>query len=250
MSLPSDPVIAEWLAPKIAEFHARRLEKLSELKLPNILARKNPYLFRAKNIVSADQLIRPILDAHLSSQEETMFGDVLESLAVWLNSECFGGWKSSASGIDLEFDRDGIRYLVAIKSGPNWANKSQIEKMRLDFRKARQTLTTGNAGIHAVAVNGCCYGKNANEEKGDHRKLCGQSFWAFISGDEELYLRLIDPIGHDAQARDDAFQVEYGKVSNRLMGELIIGFCTPDGALNWEKLLRFNSGRTAFLSEN
>ena len=31
-------------------------------------------------------------------------------------------------GIDLEFDKDGVRYIVTIKSGPNWGNSSQIGK--------------------------------------------------------------------------------------------------------------------------
>lgn len=243
MPLPNDELIAEWLGPQIEDFHHKRAQKLSALRLNDILKRKNPYLFRAKNILTADQLIRPILDAHLSSQEETMFGDVLEPLAVWINEACYGGWKSSATGVDLEFDKDGIRYIVAIKSGPNWGNKSQIDKMKVDFKKAQMTLRTGNSKLHTVAVNGCCYGRNSVEDQGEYRKICGQSFWQFVSGDAELYLRLIEPVGHQAHERDELFQSEYAKVSNRLMGDLIDSFCDSNGAIDWEKLLRFNSGK-------
>ncbi|MCL6511217.1 MAG: hypothetical protein K6U78_11050 [Anaerolineae bacterium] len=37
-------------------------------------AKKNPYLYRAKDIQTAEPLVRNILDAYLSSQEEGMFG--------------------------------------------------------------------------------------------------------------------------------------------------------------------------------
>ena len=50
----------------------------------------------------------------------------------------FDGRKSSAEGIDLEFERDTIYYLVSIKSGPNWGNSGQIKKMVQNFAKARR----------------------------------------------------------------------------------------------------------------
>lgn len=59
------------------------------------------------------------MDAHISSNEETVFGDWLEGLAIFINSKVYDGRKSGITGIDLEFDKDGIRYIVTIKSGPN-----------------------------------------------------------------------------------------------------------------------------------
>ena len=85
----------------------------------------------------------------------------------------YGGWKSSAEGIDLEFNAGSIRYIVAIKSGPNWGNSSQIRKMKEDFRKAQRTIRTSNSKIRIVAVNGCCYGRDNNPDKGEYYKYCG-----------------------------------------------------------------------------
>jgi hypothetical protein len=39
-----------------------------------------------------------------------------------------------------------------------------------------------------------------------------------------------------------AFQAEYAKVITRFTGEFISDFCTPDGAIIWEKVLKLNSG--------
>lgn len=109
MPLPSPKEIRDYVAANISGFHQTRLARLEDLKLKLILDRKNPYLFRAKNILTAEALVRVLLDAHLSSQEETLFGDFLEALAIHINAKAFGGKKSNAEGIDLEFDRDGIR---------------------------------------------------------------------------------------------------------------------------------------------
>ena len=61
-----------------------------------------------QNILTAENLVRTLLDAHLSSQEETIFGDFLEGLAIFINAIVYGGRKSAAEGIDLEFDKEGI----------------------------------------------------------------------------------------------------------------------------------------------
>ena len=126
--------------------------------------------------MTAEQIARGIVDAHISSNEETIFGDWLEGLAIFINEKVYAGWKSGIAGIDLEFNKDGKRYIINIKSGPNWGNKSQIDKMREDFLRAKRTLRTSHSHLHIVAVNGCCYGKCDKTDRGDYFKYCGQKF--------------------------------------------------------------------------
>ena len=168
--------IKAYVEENIGVFHHKRIASLDHLKLSTILKRKNPYLFRAKNMLTAGEIVENLLNAHISSNEETIFGDWLEGLAIFINSKVYGGRKSSAKGIDLEFDNDDKRYIVSIKSGPNWGNSSQIEKMKKDFITAKKILLTGNSHLNIRAVNGCCYGKYNYPEKGDYLKLCGQQF--------------------------------------------------------------------------
>lgn len=70
--------IKGYIENNIGRFHQARLDSLKRLKLKQILKRKNPYLFKAKNIIAAPDLIKSVVEAHLSSQEETMFGEFLE----------------------------------------------------------------------------------------------------------------------------------------------------------------------------
>ena len=102
--------IAAFIETHIKDYHAKIFDRLSALKLPKILKRKNPYLFKAKNLNVAQELIKSILDAHLSSQKEGIFGSFLEELAIFICSKVYNGHKASSEGIDLEFEKDDIRY--------------------------------------------------------------------------------------------------------------------------------------------
>jgi hypothetical protein len=233
--------IAAYIEKKIPEFHRRRLESLTGLDLDKVLIRKNPYLFKAKNINTASGLIKAILDAHLSSQEETIFGAFLENVAVYACSITLGGLKSGIEGIDLEFTQDGARYIVSIKSGPNWGNSSQIKKLKDNFKKAKIVLRQNGTIKNVIAVNGCCYGRDNSPDKGDYFKYCGEKFWTLISGDTSLYLDLIEPLGHKAKQRNDEFEAEYGKANTRFTKKFITEYCLEDGSINWDKIVKLNS---------
>ncbi|HEX9667587.1 MAG TPA: PmeII family type II restriction endonuclease [Thermodesulfobacteriota bacterium] len=232
--------VTEYVEHNIGIFHTKRLQNLEELKLNEVLQRKNPYLFKARNILTAYDLVKTLLDAYLSSQEEAIFGDFLEGLAIFINERVYNGKKSSADGIDLEFDKDRIRYIVSIKSGPNWGNSRQINKLKEDFRKAKRILRTSSSHQQIVAVNGCCYGRDNKPDKGDYYKYCGQKFWEFISGNESLYLDIIEPLGHKAKEKNEAFLEAYSKIINKFTLEFIQQYC-KDGKIDWDALVKFNS---------
>lgn len=234
--------VLEYVENNIGIFHKKRIQSLDTLKLSKILKRKNPYLYKAKNVLTAGEIVKGIVDAHISSNEETIFGDWLEGLAIFINEKTCNGYKSGIKGIDLEFDHSNIRYIVTIKSGPNWGNSSQISKMIADFKTAKKTLrTSNNSQLHIIAVNGCCYGKDSNCDKGDYFKYCGQQFWQFISGDANLYTDIIEPLGHKAKEKNDEFTSSYVKVINKFTKEFITDFCTDSGEIDWKKLIQFNS---------
>ena len=111
--------VVKYVEENIKTFHDKRIESLDKLKLSNVLKRKNPYLFKAKYILTADEIVRGIVDAHISSSEEGIFGDWLEGLAIFINKSVYDGRKSGIPGIDLEFNKEQTRYIVSIKSGPN-----------------------------------------------------------------------------------------------------------------------------------
>jgi len=82
MSIIEQQEIASYVEENIPQFHQSRINGLRNLKLQTVLKRKNVYLFKAKNILTANDFIKGLLDAHLSSSEEGIFGGFLEGLAV------------------------------------------------------------------------------------------------------------------------------------------------------------------------
>lgn len=233
--------VVKYVGDNIGTFHEKRISSLDTLSLNKVLKRKNPYLFKAKYVLTAEELVKELVDAHISSNEETIFGNWLEGLAIFINNKVYNGWKSGIQGVDLEFDNDNIRYIVNIKSGPNWGNSSQISKMKSDFKTAQRTLRTSNSKLNITCVNGCCYGRDNKSDKGDYYKYCGQKFWEFISGDKDIYTDIIEPLGHKAKERNAEFIEAYSKRINLFTLEFGKLFCCKNGAINWEKLVKFNS---------
>lgn len=106
-------------------------------------------------------------------------------------------------------------------------------------------MATSGSKVSIVCVNGCCYGrsseKNEYKSNGNFYKICGERFWALISGYSNLYVELIEPLGKEAEENNKLFKESYGKLINKLTKEFLEDFCKDDGSINWRKLIIFNS---------
>lgn len=248
MDAETRALIQQFVHENINAFHANRLEGIKNLKLNKVLARKNPYLFRAKNLTTAADLVAALLEARLSSSEEGSFGGFLESLAIYVAENTGGGMKSAVKGLDIELVRDDVRYLITVKSGRNWGNADQRKKMRDNFTAALVVLRQNRNVGQLQPVEGICYGRfgskrnpNGRVDRGNYIQLTGQSFWELVSGDATFYADMIDPLGHEAEAHAAKFEEEKAATHNRLTAEFIRDFCDPEFKIDWAKLVKFVS---------
>ncbi len=113
--------------------------------------------------------------------------------------------------------------------------------MKDNFVTAQKTLRTQNNTLHILPITGCCYGKDDKPDKGDYFKYCGQRFWSFISGDDNFYLDIIEPLGYKAKEKNDEFYEEYDKLINQLTRDFMNEYCLSDGSIDWEKIVIFDS---------
>jgi len=232
-----------YVRDNISTFHQDRIQKLKELKLNKLLKRKNPYLYKAKDLNTPGAVVESLASAFMSSAEETMFGDWLEGLAIFVANEVYGGVKSSALGIDLEMDKDGVHYFVSIKSGPNWSNSSSLKKLKEYFVQAQRVYRTSGNKIPSQGIEGCCYGIDRTPNKNDgHLKLCGELFWKFISGLDSMYTDIIEPLGTDATSQNEEYKKEYDKMITRFTMAFGKKYADKDGNLKWDKIVELNSG--------
>jgi len=180
--------VREYVNENVVGFHQQRIKSLEELDLRELLT-KNPYLFRAKNIMAAGELITSLLDAFLSSSEEKIFGDFLEGLALFVVQKTCNGHKSTAPGVDLEFFNRSVHYVVSIKSGPKWGNSSQQAKLEDDLKKAVARVKQSSRGANVQPVLGICYGKTKTRYVRGYLKVVGQNFWYLLSENKDLLLQ-------------------------------------------------------------
>jgi Type II restriction endonuclease EcoO109I len=224
------------------DFYQRKLARMNKLTIYNLLKSKNPYLFNTKYYDTAEKLVTDLLFAFLSSSEETMFGGTLEQLAIFICEKVYGGRKSGIKGIDLEFENESVIYVVAIKSSPKWGNKGQKDDMKLAFQAAKKAYGSNNPrSKKVIAVNGCCYGKDSRPDKSDYLKLCGQVFWSLISGDEEMYGKILVPLKKETEVQDAAFKEARAAKIAQLTVDFKSEFWT-DGQINWAKWAELNCG--------
>ena len=148
--------------------------------------------------------------------------------------------------MDLIFERENTTYIVGIKSGPNWGNSDQVNTMRRNFKLAKTMLRTELKGKRITAVNGCMYGRDNVPHKVNsnpslsYYKLCGQSFWELISGDEQLYKKIIQPLDKEAKKRDEVFKELYVKKINEMTKDVVELFYSDDN-LDWDKIVDYVS---------
>jgi Type II restriction endonuclease EcoO109I len=234
--------IETFVRDNIVEFHRWRASNLNRIKLADLIGKKNPYLFRAKNLNVAGDLINAVLTARLSSAEEGVFGKFMEDVAIMVAEKTGRGQKSKGEGIDIELVLDGVRHLIAVKSGKNWGNAQSVAKQKQDFRRAVQVMKQSKLAGEVLPVLGICYGNFRTRHTGEFLHIGGQSFWHLLSGDTNLYVEIIEPLGHEAQRYDDEFKQHVANVTNRLTHEFTEQFCQPNGAIDWPKLVAAVSG--------
>lgn len=232
--------ITEAIAISLETFYTNLIKKIDSLNIKTVMKRKNPYLFRAKAMCGASQIVDAILAAFISSSEETIFGNVFfEPIAT----AAVHGQKALAEGVDIMVERDGAIYAIAVKSGTNVFNADSRKKQEQNFMAASKLAH--QAKKRFVPIVGYGYGKKKPSGRGlpkFYQELAGKEFWEELTGDSEFYIKLIRYMDKLPEKYIEDFEVAYQKASNRLVREFTQEFCTEDGGINWEQLVEFNSG--------
>ena len=237
-SYDEDAVI-QAVSSALTDFYTSLTKTLDNIDVDKILKRKNPYLYRAKGISSAGQIIDGILAAYVSSSEETVFGNTFfEPIAIVVS----GGQKAVTEGVDITVDKDNIIYSIAVKSGTSVFNADSRKRQEQNFQSAQKRAQQARKAF--LPVVGYGYGKKkvkAGNEK-FYKELAGKDFWQWLTGDAEFYTKIIRLMGTRPDEYAKSFEAAYAKAQNRMVREFTIKYCKEDGSIDCDMLLRFNSG--------
>jgi hypothetical protein len=226
------------IANCLGQFYDRRLSGLEKLQLRKVLSKKNPYLYRALGIEKASEIVEQIMAAHVSSSDETIFGNCFfEPLAKMASK----GKVADGEGVDFVVETKAKFLAVAVKSGPNWGNADQHKRQSTNFDALRKRLYKIQKQFDPLC--GQSYGRQGSEptDSARYRRRSGQAFWEEITGDPDFYLKLIS-LMRDVPAKNrPKYRTEWDQAVNRFSQEFMKDFCKPNGAIDWEKLTTFVS---------
>lgn len=234
--------VVQAIADGLDTFYSTLISKIDGLDIVKIMKRKNPYLYRAKAMENAAEIVENVLSAYVTSSEETIFGNCFfEPLAIAAS----GGNKALAEGIDIMVEHKNINtiFAVAVKSGPSVFNADSKKRQEQNFAAAAKLAQQAKARYEAYI--GYAYGKKKDSGRGKpkmYQELAGKKFWAELTGDEDFYLKIIEYMGQLPEQYIANYKDSYNKASNRLVREFSNRFCAEDGSIDWEKLVEFNSG--------
>ena len=235
----ADPEIIVAIEQSLLDFQTRRLDGLQNVAARTLLKNKNPFLFAATGVESVEALANRLLDAFLSSSEETIMGNAFfEPIA---RAAC-QGTKSSAEGVDIEVVVNGVHRAIAVKSGTKVFNAPSKEKQDDNFRAVLHRHR--GTGVLVECIVGHAYGctRFRPSKKYVFKQMAGRVFWTYMTGDDTFHYFLFDRIrsGHEQYAS----QYEEAKEETlvRLTDEIRLELGTEDGSVNWEAFIRLNSG--------
>ncbi|MCU0480565.1 MAG: hypothetical protein MUE54_05055 [Anaerolineae bacterium] len=224
----------------IAQFYERRLSLIKQVKLGDWVRCQNWYRLRIESREAILTHLEAFLDDALRVEEEKLFEDFLAELAIFVVSETCGGNKSIFTDVDYEFEKNQTHYLLKIKRF-EWL-KHQKKQIISNIEYAKQNVNAQKPNLTIQPLIGRCYGKTKSRMTNRGvLQLYGQSFWHFISDDPRLYMKIMQPLGHEARKHNGDWNETKVLLTNLLIIEFYHQFCLPNGAIDWEKLIQFNS---------
>jgi len=238
-----EQAVIQAVAEGLERFYTSLIAGIDKIDIKRIMSKKNPYLYRAKAMSSASEIMETVLSAYVSSSEETIFGNVFfEPVAVVAS----GGVKALAEGIDIMVDdrERHTMYAIAVKSGTSVFNADSKRRQEQNFNAASKLAQQARAYYNAIIGYG--YGRKATTGKGQakiYEEMAGQAFWEKLTGDPDFYIELIGYMGTLPEQYLEDYKTAYNKALNRLVRDFSTMFCKADGAIDWEKLVRYNSGK-------
>lgn len=139
-----EQAVVQAIANALDIFYSTLIDKIDGLDIKKVMKRKNPYLYRAKAMQSASEIVESVLNAFVTSSEETIFGNCFfEPIAIAAS----GGNKALAEGIDIMIQDNDTNtiYAVAVKSGPSVFNADSKKRQEQNFMAASKLAQQAKA---------------------------------------------------------------------------------------------------------
>lgn len=136
--------------------------------------------------------IKQMISNHLSSSNETRYGNWLQFIAQTAAKKRFDN-VFTIGNLDYSFMVGERCYNLEIKTSYNWGNSAQWKQLANDFSIAEKQYSHYKS-INLLAHAGMEESKVTNRYCENHYILEGPDFWHFQTGHKHFYKHHIDPI--------------------------------------------------------
>ena len=209
----------------------RETKKFSEL-----LSKHNPYEISIFCNTPED-IVGFVTSSHKQKSKQTIMGYLLESIAVKICKITLNGYKSKQACTDLEWISEGKKHYRGWKSSPNWCNADQ--KSRVVHKKSEMEKDN-DFGSFKVMTS---YGKTTkNQTNNRFIQLSGQDAWEEISGDTEMYNKVMMGILSYKQEIYQTIENIYLSDIKMSIEWVTNNFTNEDGTINFIKINKYVSG--------
>lgn len=186
----------------IADFVGNAFEKIMELKLD--ILDINPFLIRALKFDEAEEVVLFYLYQRITRSIVTSWGMTVENIALAIGATKVPK-KENVSDNGKKFDikkvRDGKKYYIQVKSGPNTMNIGMVESLNTMIKKIeeRDKNSIGLLGMTFGTKEKLSNQISGNLNKVDNHSIIGSKFWDFISEKKDFAEELLNIIDKAAE---------------------------------------------------
>ncbi len=211
-----------------SHFIASLQQTLQRKTFRQLIARKNPYLYRTSGIVTIEQLVDRALTDFVSSSTEGTFGNALD----WIARRLPGNMPATGGEADLQRVVGNSAEIYTIKSGPAGFNAASWETTKDKMLSAKTSLE--HSGYQVTLYVGFVYGrkKTTSDPVTGIVRLASKEFWSKITDDTEFYRKLLNACGCLAPL----YNADVTEARERLLIEATAKFADGD-RINWDKIL-------------
>lgn len=223
---------------RFLEGRVRNVERLTldQLKFNVIALRTSAPMLELDDPTA---LLRYRLAQNLERSSVTAMGSALQQVAREI-----AGQGTGVAGADIMLERDGRRYYIQVKSGPDTANKDIAQNIATLLNSARAR------DPEAICLLGVCYGRAEQISPIARGELTnrgvglrvGREFWEFISGNPDCMADVLELAGAAASSADEApFAERVERRLDALAADFMIRYGRTLDDDTWARFLADNS---------
>jgi len=226
-------------------FYETHLARMKNLKLDNLLCRKNIFLLATLN-PPPEQVITDAVKSFSVASMETVFGNCLHCVLREILKAVYPlAIVASGESVDLDVVTKKARLIIELKSGANTHNRTSYAASgtHLEAARARTRLMreVSETPVVTIPIHATCYGKKRLNVYRDKWDAQGQTLWFIASGgDANFYIKLVRMFTRQTQTFRRKLENTMSSIIEKLTEEFKLRFCDQGVRIRWEELAKLS----------